>query len=102
MKTASLMALSCEAGALAAGAGGKDTGIAREFGSNLGLAFQIGDDIEDSGHEKKALKRMRKEAAILISKAKEYIAPFGKKADGLRYIADKVLEKTKDTTGGSL
>jgi geranylgeranyl diphosphate synthase type II len=102
MKTASLMALSCEAGALAADAGGKNAGKAREFGRNLGLAFQIGDDIEDSGHKKKALKRMRKEATLLISKAKECIAPFGKKADGLRYIADKILEKAKDTTGGSL
>lgn len=94
MKTAALMALSCETGALAANAGGKNAGKMREFGRNLGLAFQIADDIEDSRHEKNALGRMRKEAALLISKAKERIAPFGKKADGLHYIADDVLRKT--------
>jgi octaprenyl-diphosphate synthase len=44
-KTASLMAAACELGALAAGAGERES-LAR-FGHNLGMAFQIADDMLD-------------------------------------------------------
>ena len=93
MKTASLMAVSCEVGALAAGARNKDACRMREFGKNLGLAFQVADDIEDREADRRSLGKMRKEAMFYISKAKKEITPFGNKADGLRHIADRVQEK---------
>ena len=45
-KTASLMAASCEIGALASGPGSRG-GALRRFGHNLGMAFQIADDLLD-------------------------------------------------------
>ncbi|RRD00949.1 polyprenyl synthetase family protein [Prevotella sp. OH937_COT-195] len=46
-KTAALFEACCEMGALSAGVDEKDTAEVREFGSNIGLAFQIRDDIFD-------------------------------------------------------
>ncbi|MBR4850558.1 MAG: polyprenyl synthetase family protein [Tidjanibacter sp.] len=46
-KTASLLAISCGVGALAAGASTADVDKAYEFGRNIGMAFQIKDDILD-------------------------------------------------------
>jgi len=46
-KTAELFAASCEAGALAAGGTEKDCAALRRYGDNLGIAFQIVDDILD-------------------------------------------------------
>ena len=45
-KTASLMAASCEIGALATGSGPRCSAL-RRFGHNLGMAFQIADDLLD-------------------------------------------------------
>ena len=46
-KTASLFTASCEAGAVAAGADRKCQESLREYGQNLGMAFQITDDLLD-------------------------------------------------------
>lgn len=46
-KTGKLFAASCALGALAAGADGKDVSALREFGLELGLVFQILDDLLD-------------------------------------------------------
>ena len=46
-KTAALFEACCEMGALSAGVDENDLSEIREFGSNLGLAFQIRDDIFD-------------------------------------------------------
>lgn len=46
-KTATLLGVSCGSGAMAAGAGPTQVGIARQVGINLGMAFQIKDDILD-------------------------------------------------------
>ncbi len=46
-KTASLFTASCEAGAVAAGANRKIQENLREYGQNLGMAFQITDDLLD-------------------------------------------------------
>ncbi len=46
-KTASLFTASCEAGAVAAGANRKTQESLREYGQNLGMAFQITDDLLD-------------------------------------------------------
>lgn len=46
-KTATLIGVSAGAGAMASGADSTDVGIARQVGLNLGMAFQIKDDILD-------------------------------------------------------
>lgn len=46
-KTASLLAISCGVGALAVKAPAKEVDAAYEFGRNIGMAFQIKDDILD-------------------------------------------------------
>lgn len=89
MKTAALMGVSCEAGALAAGAKAADAGRMRRFGLDLGLAFQIADDIEDG----QSASSMKGQVAILVAKAKKNIACFGKRAEALSHIADSVLGK---------
>ena len=95
MKTAALMASACEIGALAAEARPRDIKEISEFGKNLGCAFQITDDIEDSAWNKRALEEMKKEVKKLISKGKNYILPFGKRAGALNHIADSILKKAE-------
>ena len=57
-KTGDLIACACEMGAIAAGAasdeGGSPRSLAREYGRALGLAFQIVDDLLDSGDPAKS------------------------------------------------
>jgi octaprenyl-diphosphate synthase len=48
-KTAELFAAAAEAGAVAAGAGGREAAALRAFGHSLGLAFQLADDALDYG-----------------------------------------------------
>ena len=91
MKTASLMAASCEAGALAAKGKAPDIKRIRRYGKDLGLAFQIADDLKDARYSRRTMEKMKKEVNFFISKAKKNLTIFGKKADTLRYIADKVL-----------
>jgi len=93
MKTAALMAASCEAGALAAKAGRCDMKRVREFGKNLGLAFQIADDLEDASHTRRYSKSMKNKARHYILKGKRQLRDLGKRADIFRYIADLVMEK---------
>ena len=47
LKTAVLLAASCKIGAIAGGADKKNANLLYEFGRNLGIAFQIQDDILD-------------------------------------------------------
>ncbi len=54
-KTAELFAAAAEAGAVAAGAGDDARIALRDFGLNLGLAFQLADDALDYGGETAAL-----------------------------------------------
>ncbi len=47
LKTASLIANSCEAVAVLSGASEREVAAATEYGTNLGIAFQLVDDILD-------------------------------------------------------
>ncbi|MEZ4798955.1 MAG: polyprenyl synthetase family protein [Flavobacteriales bacterium] len=51
-KTASLIASCCESGAAAAGASPEDQAKMKAFGTNVGMAFQIKDDLFDYGYGK--------------------------------------------------
>ena len=53
-KTGDLIACACETGAVAAGAAAPAVRAAREYGTALGLAFQIVDDLLDAGDPAKS------------------------------------------------
>jgi farnesyl diphosphate synthase len=114
LKTGALIAFSCEAGAILGKAGREQRHALRGYAHDLGLAFQIADDlldIEGSAAETgkpvgsdaaagKAtfvtilgLERARAQAAALIGQAVAHLDLFEKKADLLRQAADFVINR---------
>lgn len=93
MKTAALMAASCKIGAFLAGGKKRETEKIYAYGKNLGRAFQIADDLADCRLPKAASCKMKKNAKLLLSKAKREIEDLDKKAETLSYIADKINAK---------
>jgi farnesyl diphosphate synthase len=114
LKTGALIAFSCEAGAILGKAGREQRHALRGYAHDLGLAFQIADDlldIEGSAAETgkpvgsdaaagKAtfvtilgLERARAQAAALIRQAVAHLDLFEKKADLLRQAADFVINR---------
>ncbi len=114
LKTGCLLRYPCEAGAIL----GKATAQEREslirFSRNLGIAFQITDDILDvEGDEKLVGKTLKKDkaqhklnfvsiygvekareiAANLIAEAENLLAPFGNKADKLKMLSRYFLTR---------
>ena len=112
MKTGALIRFACEAGAVAAGASPQDRERLAEFGSAIGLAFQIADDLLDMTADSKRMgKRTGKDAARgkgtlpslhgvewarkqlkgLVRQAEDLLAPYGERAatlkDTARFIA---------------
>jgi geranylgeranyl diphosphate synthase type II len=113
-KTAALISVSCEGGALAGGATQKEAENMRSFGVKIGLAFQILDDILDCtsspeqlgktpGKDEKVgkatypsvmgLEKARSEAEGLIEAAEQELAAFGPKGNTLRELARFVVER---------
>ncbi len=96
-KTGALMAAACEAGALGAGAAGDTVDALRRFGSLLGLAFQIQDDIgdEDADRQRRrpnysvrfGQRTARERARALLDEAAAQLDPLGDRAASLRAIA---------------
>ncbi len=114
MKTGMLIAVSCEAGAIL----GKATQGARHalhaYAHDLGLAFQIVDDLLDvegdektvgkrTGKDEEAgkatfvsllgVERAREQAKVLVGQAREHLDLFGEKADSLKSLAEFVIER---------
>ena len=83
------MEASAKAGALSANAAGEKVRALQRFGYYLGLSFQLIDDYLDGE------SASRKEAVLLIEKAKKELKIFGKKADTLQNMADRLLKRTK-------
>jgi geranylgeranyl diphosphate synthase type II len=112
-KTGALFLASLRLGGLVAGASEVELEALREFGSNLGLAFQITDDLLDiredcrSGAVKKKKgdwgkltfpnligeKQSRQEVERLVKAACDALAPFGSNARSLRALATFVSER---------
>jgi geranylgeranyl diphosphate synthase, type II len=113
-KTAALIAASCEAGALSAGATQTEYEHLSEFGKKIGLAFQIVDDILDltaspealgktPGKDVKAgkatypavmgLEKAKQEADRLAVQAFEALQIFGDRAKTLDALGHFVLER---------
>ncbi len=114
MKTGALIRFACEAGAIVAGAQPSDRERLAEFGSAIGLAFQLADDLLDvTASESSMGKATGKDAAAgkatlvglhgvewargqlsgLVEQAHDLLRPFGGEADVLRAAARFVAER---------
>ena len=114
LKTGELIAFSCTAGAILGNATDSQYNALRHFAHDLGLAFQIQDDLLDAlGNEKKMGKkagkdakvgkatfvsilgvdRAREQAHLLVKHAIRHLKGFGNKADWLKKIAHFVVER---------
>ncbi len=116
MKTGALIRFSCEAGAILAAAPPAEREALREFGTAIGLAFQLADDLLDlTANEAELGKATRKDAAAgkatlaalhgeawtrrqlagLVEQATAGLAPFGDAADNLRAAAAFVAARRR-------
>ena len=116
MKTGALIACAVEMGAILGRVPPEGRTGLRGYARDLGLAFQIADDILDAeGDEEAAGKRLRKDegrgketfltllgleraraqAALLVDQAVAHLHPYGPEADLLRDIARFVLERDR-------
>lgn len=114
MKTGALLRFACEAGAVIGGASGEDRERLAEYGSAIGLAFQIADDLLDLSADTKAMgKRTGKDAARgkgtlpalhgetwarsqlkgLVTQAEDLLQPFGEQARILKQAARFIAER---------
>ncbi len=114
MKTAALLRFACEAGAVAAGATGEDRSRLARFGTILGLAFQLADDLldvtatgdqlgkatgKDAGAGKQTLVALngvewaRARLDALATEAAGLLAPFGERGAMLKAAARFVIER---------
>jgi geranylgeranyl diphosphate synthase, type II len=113
-KTAALIRTSIRAGALLAGAPPKSLTALTRYGEDIGLAFQIADDIldiegnqEELGKSTKSdlskgkktypdffgLSESKRKAKILVGQAIDSLADFDHKAEPLRAIAHFIVER---------
>lgn len=114
LKTGALISFSVEAGAIMAGVGASDRMLLRQYARDIGLAFQIVDDILDvEGDESLTGKALQKDAAAgketfvslmglgeakeearrLVDHALAQLIAFGEEAALLRAIARYVVER---------
>jgi farnesyl diphosphate synthase len=114
LKTGALIVYACEAGAILGGAEPAERDALVGYGKDIGLAFQIADDLldvestteqlgkpagADAQNDKATFVRhlgvegARAKARALVGSAQQRLDSFGKKADFLRRTAMFVLER---------
>jgi farnesyl diphosphate synthase len=114
MKTGALIAFSCEAGAILAKAPAEPRTALRGYAHDLGLAFQIADDLldvegsaEETGKPVGAdaaagkatfvsilgVERARAQAELLVDQAVAHLDLFGQRAELLRQVARFVVNR---------
>lgn len=114
LKTGELFAVSCEAGAILGKAPSMMRKLIKAYAHDMGLAFQITDDLLDvegtrtqtgKGVRKDKIagkatlvssmgvERAREHAQILVRQAISYLDVFDKKADNLRALAEFVISR---------
>jgi geranylgeranyl diphosphate synthase type II len=93
-KTGALFAAATAAGALLAGAGEGQVGALRRFGRDLGVAFQIADDLLDAGRPESCslvaalgADGARRRAEALLDGALALVEDWGERAEPLRECA---------------
>ena len=98
LKTAKLFKASAKIGAITAHAGEKKTNALASYGVNLGMAFQIADDIIDRGDYAKifGMEKARSDLRNLIKKAKDHLKVFGRPETVLLEMADRILDRTAE------
>lgn len=114
LKTGELFRVSCEAGAILGKAPKNLRNALKGYASNIGLVFQITDDLLDAtidlnddgstrqnkSEEKGTYiavmgkEKAKKQAEILTTQAIEHLRPFGKKAAKLEALAKLILGRT--------
>ena len=115
MKTGALLRFACQAGAICAGADQETQDRMRRFGTLIGLAFQLADDLldvtatseqlgktagKDLASQKATLVSLngidatRAELAQLIEDAESELAPFGQSANILKATARFIANRT--------
>jgi geranylgeranyl diphosphate synthase type II len=115
MKTGALLTAACRMGAVAAGATQSQVASVSEYGKQLGIAFQIVDDVldvtstpeqlgkatnKDAGRGKNTypallgLEKSKQAAREHLDAALVALQDFGAAADGLRTLARFVVERT--------
>ncbi|MGE4504464.1 MAG: polyprenyl synthetase family protein [Desulfovibrionaceae bacterium] len=117
MKTGALISGSCIAGAILAGAGVEDVQAAADYGRNIGVAFQIVDDVLDVVGDEAALgkpvgsdeargkstypallglEESRRLAGEYVEQALAAVAPFeGEDAEFLKDLARYIVERAQ-------
>ena len=92
-KTAVLFEVAVKSGGIIKGASKLEINALGNFGRDIGLAFQLFDDLKDKdGYVKLYGEYLTKEKArALANKAKSYLKIFGKKADKLAQLGDLML-----------
>ena len=114
LKTGCLLRYPCEAGAILGNATAQEKEILINFSRNIGIAFQITDDILDvEGDEKLVGKTLKKDraqqklnfvriygvekakqiATELISEAETLVSIFGEKSNQLKYLSRYILTR---------
>ncbi len=114
LKTGEMFAVSCEAGAILGKAPEQMRNSLRRYAHDMGLAFQITDDLLDvEGTREKTgktvgkdqtagkatlvavlgVERAREQSKTLAEQAKQHLACFDKKANTLRVLADYVVSR---------
>jgi geranylgeranyl diphosphate synthase, type II len=114
-KTGALLTCAVQTGAVGAGANPEETESLMRYGCQIGLAFQIVDDILDAtstteqlgktagGDVKKGkatypaffgIEVSKKKALDAVTAAKEALAGFDKKAEPLRALADYIYSRS--------
>jgi farnesyl diphosphate synthase len=114
MKTGALIRFACEAGAMIGNANSADRERLAEYGSAIGLAFQLADDLldvtADAAHMGKATGKdaaagkatlvslhgidwTKRQLSGLVAQAEELLAPFGAKAALLKQAARFIAER---------
>ncbi len=108
-KTGQLILVSVLTGPILAGATDDEIRAMKDYGNNIGLAFQIRDDILDSGHfsaqdpcqhpnaaafygEEEAKKMLRRH----VRSAQEALDSAGLRSEELRFLATRLLELEKN------
>jgi len=105
-KTAALICLSIRAGAILSEAKKRQLKALTKYGENIGLAFQIVDDMLDIMQDQRdmgkpnyankfGMKESKNESERLIKEAKDSLKIFNHKAEILRNIADYLLTRKK-------
>lgn len=114
LKTGELFAVSCEAGAILGNAAPNLRNLLRAYAHDIGLAFQITDDVLDAEAERSkktvridkssekptfvsamGMEKAKEQARILCEQAIRHLDVFGKRADLLRDVAKHIITRKR-------